>query len=77
MFRSIRTPLQSLKEILQDKPKEATNTSRDTSVEGSNEGNMIYHTCLLGEQIALANEGVIPGAEETEKMCVLEEDSNT
>ena len=38
---------------------------------------MMYHTCLLGEQIALANEGVTPGAEETEKMCFLEEDSNT
>eukprot|EP00957_Ditylum_brightwellii_P054835 4155904-Ditylum_brightwellii.AAC.1 len=38
---------------------------------------MMYHTCLLGEQIALANEGVTPGTEETEKMCFLEEDSIT
>eukprot|EP00957_Ditylum_brightwellii_P178262 13577405-Ditylum_brightwellii.AAC.1 len=67
MFRSIKTPLQSLRETLQDKTKDATNTSRDTSVEGLNESNMMYHTCLLGEQIALPNEGVTPGAEETEK----------
>eukprot|EP00957_Ditylum_brightwellii_P032630 2473171-Ditylum_brightwellii.AAC.1 len=77
MFRSIRTPLHSLRETLQDKPKGAANTSRDTSIEGLNEGSMMYHTCLLGEQIALANEGVASGAEETEKMCFLEEDSTT
>eukprot|EP00957_Ditylum_brightwellii_P020014 1511002-Ditylum_brightwellii.AAC.1 len=77
MYRSIRTPLQSPRETLQDKTKDATNTCRDTSVEGLNKGNTMYHTCLLGEQIALANEGITPGAEETEKMCFLEEDSNT
>eukprot|EP00957_Ditylum_brightwellii_P139612 10640970-Ditylum_brightwellii.AAC.1 len=38
---------------------------------------MMYHTCLLGEQIALANEGVTPWEEETEKMYFLEEDSHT
>eukprot|EP00957_Ditylum_brightwellii_P007801 590481-Ditylum_brightwellii.AAC.1 len=53
MFRSIRTPLQSLRETLQDNTKDTTNTNRDTSVEGLNEGNMMYHTCLLGEQIVL------------------------
>eukprot|EP00957_Ditylum_brightwellii_P061179 4642461-Ditylum_brightwellii.AAC.1 len=77
MLRSIKKPLQSLRETLQDKTKDATKTSRDTSVEGLNEGNMMYNTCLLGEQIALANEGVTPGVEETEKICFPEEDSNT
>eukprot|EP00957_Ditylum_brightwellii_P021510 1622091-Ditylum_brightwellii.AAC.1 len=77
IYRSMRTPLQSLREILKDTPKEATNKCRDTSVEGLNEGSMMYHTSLLGEQIALANKGVAPGAEETEKMCFLEEDSIT
>eukprot|EP00957_Ditylum_brightwellii_P136067 10377426-Ditylum_brightwellii.AAC.1 len=67
IYRSTRTPLQSLRETLQDTPKEARNKCRDTSVKGLNEGSMMYHTCLLGEQIALANEGVAPGAEETEK----------
>eukprot|EP00957_Ditylum_brightwellii_P176197 13416571-Ditylum_brightwellii.AAC.1 len=77
MHRSIRTPLQSLRETFKDKTKDATNTCRETSVEGLNEGSIMYHKCLLGEQIALSNEGVAPGAEETEMMCFLEEDSNT
>eukprot|EP00957_Ditylum_brightwellii_P050107 3798381-Ditylum_brightwellii.AAC.1 len=73
----MRTPLSSLREPLQDIPNKATSECRDTSVEGLNEGSMMYHTCLLGEQIALANEGVAPGAEETDKMCFLGEDSTT
>eukprot|EP00957_Ditylum_brightwellii_P097053 7390914-Ditylum_brightwellii.AAC.1 len=75
IYRSMRTPLQSLRVTLQDTPEEATNKCRDTSVEGVNEGSMMYHIYLLGEQLALANEGVAPGTEETEKMYFLEEDS--
>eukprot|EP00957_Ditylum_brightwellii_P184574 14057700-Ditylum_brightwellii.AAC.1 len=73
----MRTPLQSLRETLLDKSKEATNECRDTSVKGLNEGSMMYHTRLLGEQKTLSNEAVAPGAKETENMCFLEEDSNT
>eukprot|EP00957_Ditylum_brightwellii_P122803 9364625-Ditylum_brightwellii.AAC.1 len=73
----MRSPLQSLRETLQDKSKEATNKCKDTCVNGLNEGSTMYHACLFGEQIALANKGVAPGAEEIENMCFLEEDSNT
>eukprot|EP00957_Ditylum_brightwellii_P210478 15365025-Ditylum_brightwellii.AAC.1 len=77
IYRFMRTPLQSLGEILQNTSKGATKKCRNISVEGLNEGSMMYHTCLLEEQIALANEGVALGAEETENMCFLKEDSTT
>eukprot|EP00957_Ditylum_brightwellii_P172303 13116855-Ditylum_brightwellii.AAC.1 len=63
----MRILLPSLKEPLEDIPMKSTNECRDTSVEGWNEDNTMYHTCLLGKQIALANKGVAPRTEDTEK----------
>eukprot|EP00957_Ditylum_brightwellii_P148201 11284105-Ditylum_brightwellii.AAC.1 len=54
LYKSIRQ-LPSLRETLQDVPIEATNKCRDTKVAEQDGCNMKYHTCLLGEQVALAN----------------------
>eukprot|EP00957_Ditylum_brightwellii_P011639 879227-Ditylum_brightwellii.AAC.1 len=67
MYKAMRK-LPLLRESLQDVPIDATNECRDNSVEELNEGNMMYYICLLGEQIALANKGVVPREDETEKM---------